>query len=132
MILFRKNVNFFRIVQVSPQSYLANLPEHETKKFLLKLSAKWRKRLEEEQPHPGVPERVIVNRESAETSFNEFDRGKQDIVGKNRRTCADEPHDDVDDTDVLTQAARGVAYAYHQAADYVAKSEKEQGQCVVQ
>ena len=116
---------------MSPQSYLANLPEHESKDFLLKLSARWRKRLAEEQPHPGAPERQVVNRDSAETSFSQLERGGKE--GVKRSDAASNPEAlDLDDTDVLTQAARGVAYAYHQAADYAGKSEKEDSQCVVQ
>jgi len=110
-----------------------NLPEHETKDFLLKLSAKWRKRLAEEQPLPGAPERQVVNRDKADTSFSLIDRGRSEgrgMVERSREAVGAEALE-LDDTDVLTQAARGVAFAYHQAADYVDKSEKE-GQCVVQ
>ena len=122
LIFEKKNSIFFyfRIVQVAPQSYLANLPEHESKEFLLKLSSRWRKRVEE------VDETESAQSAHDNATDNQKSFNNAEASGTSPRN---EPYIDNDDTDVLTQAARGVAHAYHQAAEYASKPEKE---CIVQ
>ena len=51
---------------------------------------------------------------------------------KDQKRKEDTSVEDHGDVDVLTQAAQGMAYAYHQASDYVSKTDRTEGQCAVQ
>lgn len=104
-----------------PQSYLMNLPQHETKTFLLEVSSRWRKKLAEQE---GTEDREAPEQCGAKPSQQAIKRRSEKNHSFSER--------DSGDTDVITQTARGVAYAYQQAAEYMSKPDREDAQCILQ
>ncbi|CAK8688575.1 unnamed protein product [Clavelina lepadiformis] len=144
----------FWIAEISPQSYLANLPQHEGKDYLLKLAARWRKQAARQAAEPDADlnlhsqRRVQSTPKSLTTTHSEADQvgshnsnahPKSFQIERTKRTggetSSEDPksNDDVDDSDVLTQAARDMAFVYRKASDYVTNREAgADAQCIVQ